>query len=154
MSIIKIRESVVQKVMVPVVGLLLVTLLVAVFVGFGSGSFRGDGRDADGRLTNVAFEVDGREVTNSFFLSQLADMKNRMREARQPASAMQMAQMKAMLVDSIVTQELMASAAKQAGIKVSKRDVNAELQKRVEDQVQQYKSVSYTHLTLPTIYSV
>ncbi len=139
MSIIKIRESVVQKVMVPVVGLLVLTLLVAVFVGFGSGSFRGDGRDADGRLTNVAFVLDGREVTNGFFLSQIAEMKARMREARQPASAMQMVQMKAMLVDSIVTQELMASAAKQAGIKVSKREIRAELDKRVDDQIQQYK---------------
>lgn len=143
MSIIKIRESVVQKVMVPVVGLLLITLLAAVFVGFGSGSFRGDRRDAQGRLANVAFEVDGREVTNSFFLSQLADMKSRMREARQPATAMQMAQMKAMLVDSIVTQELMASAAKRAGIKVSNREIRAEIDRRVDDQVQQYKRLVF-----------
>lgn len=139
MSIIKIRESVVQKIMVPVVGLILVTMLVAVFVGFSSGTFSRGGDDEDGQGANVAFVVDGREVNNGFFLTQLAEAKNRMREARQPASAMQMAQLKAMMVDSIVTQELMASAAAKADIRVSGREVKAELDKRVDERVKQYK---------------
>jgi hypothetical protein len=139
MSIIKIREQAIKKLMVPVVGLLLVAFLVSVFVGFGSSRMHERERAEREPELYVAFKLDGKPVSTEEYFRQLEQTRERLREQRQPYGATQMAELKAQLIPSLVMRELVLREAERADIGVSRRELNEEFEKLVQAQLSQYR---------------
>jgi len=139
MSIIKIREQAVQKLMVPVVGALLVALLVSVFVGFGANRPAGQDGRTDSSGARIAFTANGQDVTDLDYITELQRARDRLREQRQPYGATQMSQMKMQLISSLIMRSLVMQEAEKADVKVSRRELNQEYDKQVEAQLDQYR---------------
>jgi parvulin-like peptidyl-prolyl isomerase len=143
MSIIKIREQAIKKLMVPVVGLLLVAFLVSVFVGFGSSRMHERERAEREPELYVAFKLDGKPVSTEEYFRQLEQTRERLREQRQPYGATQMAELKAQLIPSLVMRELVLREAERADIGVSRRELNEEFEKLVQAQLSQYRELLF-----------
>jgi parvulin-like peptidyl-prolyl isomerase len=143
MSIIKIREQAVKKLMVPIVGVLLVAFLVSVFVGFGSSRMHEREQAEKQPELYVAFKLDGKPVSTEEYFRQLEQTRERLREQRQPYGATQMAELKAQLIPSLVMRELVLREAERSDIKVSRRELNEEFEKLVNAQLDQYRELFF-----------
>lgn len=140
MSIIKIREQALKKIMVPVVGLLLVALLVGVFVSFSPGRMGERDRNNEQGAANTAFVINKHAVTDEFFQLQLQQIRQQSEDrGTEAAGPMQMSQVRGQLINSIVGQELLAEAARTSGLSVPRRELNSEMDKMVTGLVNQYK---------------
>ncbi len=143
MSIIKIREQAIKKLMAPIVGVLLVAFLVSVFVGFGSSRLHERERAEREPELYIAFKLDGKPVSTETYFRQLEQTRERLREQRQPYGASRMAEFKAQLIPSLIMRELVLREAARSDIKVSRRELDQEYQKLVNAQLDQYREMFF-----------
>lgn len=144
MSIIKIRETAVKKLMVPVVGALLVVLLVSVFVSFGAYSpFGHDKGPMGSEGSNTAFVLNGKSYGAAVPLKQFEDFKERMRANNQPGGTVQWAGTKGQIIFTYIDHIILANAARDAGLKVSRREINDFSDKLLKDRLMEYRMAYY-----------
>ncbi|MCC6485245.1 MAG: peptidylprolyl isomerase [Armatimonadetes bacterium] len=143
MSIIKIREQAVNKIMMPAVIVILIAMLVSIFVSFSPGSRSGPDKDSTGDGVRTAFIVNGDKISDAFYRAQLERAKEQAKQSGQEWSPTQAARIKSQLIPQMIQQAIVASAAQSDGVRVSGRDISDYKDKAYEQQIGQIKQMVF-----------
>lgn len=143
MSITKIREQAVNKIMMPAVVVILIAMLVSIFYSFSPSANSGADRSDNPDAVQTAFTVNGEKVSDAFYRVQLKRAEDQAKQGGQEWSPTVAAQTKSQIIPQMIQQAIVASAAEAEGVRVSGRDINDYREKNFRQQLQEIKKMVF-----------
>jgi len=134
MSIVRMRKNMQSWAKYVMLGLAAIFAVGIIGIGIGSGRYQGERADTAGLVAKVNGEKLDRKTFEPRFERRVEEM-----EKTRMLSALEGAQLRGQVFDDMVDQMLRVQAAREEGLKASRREVKMKTNELIEDQIKQLR---------------
>ena len=134
MSIVRMRKNMQSWAKYVMLGLAAIFAVGIIGIGIGSGRYQGERADTAGLVAKVNGEKLDRKTFEPRFEKRVEEM-----EKTRMLSALEGAQLRGQVFDDMVDQMLRVQAAREEGLKASRREVKMKTNELIEDQIKQLR---------------